>query len=90
LARRARESLSDLGLSSEFDMRDPYYRYIHKGVAFKIAPNLHNWSALQEAILRRRVTIVVFPAEGPDELIDEPLLSSHHRPTDWVIMGGGA
>jgi len=90
LARRARDSLSDLGLSSEFDMRDPHYRYIHKGIAFKIAPNLHMWSALQEDILRRRVTIVVFPAEGPDELTDEPLLSSHHRPTDWVIMGGGA
>jgi hypothetical protein len=45
---------------------------------------------LQEDILRRRVTIAVFPAEGPDELTDEPLMSSHHRPTDWVIMDGGA
>lgn len=86
LANRARERVEALHLGAEYETRHATYRFIKKGIIFEVAPRLELWRSRLSDILRRTVTIAVFPRSGPDYLADNPLLSSHHKSSDWIIM----
>jgi hypothetical protein len=86
LARKAREKVELLGLGDEYDIHHPTYRFIKKSIVFDIAPNLEMWRILQSSILGRMVSIAMFPGDGPEILDEQPDLSCHHRPTDWILM----
>lgn len=89
LAERARAKLAPLGLADEFDIRHATYRYINKALVYQVAPHLHIWSALQSDLLRRSVTLAVFPGSGPERVEDPTQMSSHHQSSDWVLVRGG-
>lgn len=88
LVNRARQRTRILG--EEYETRHPTYKFIKKGIVFEIAPHLEFWRNRQSDILRRNVTIAVFPGDGPERIDDNLLSSSHHRPTDWVVMRASA
>jgi hypothetical protein len=90
LVDRARAKLGLLGLDDEYDIRHPTYRFIKKSLIYDIAPNLTNWATLQTDILLRIVTIAAFPGSGPARIDDNLPLSSHHRPSDWILLGASS
>lgn len=86
LARLARERVELLDLGDEYDIHHPTYRFIRKSIVFDIAPALEMWRMLQTKVLGRMVSIAIFPGAGPEPLDEQPELSCHHRPTDWILV----
>jgi hypothetical protein len=85
---RARAKIAELGVEpSSLTINSPIYNFIRKDIVEDVCPFLRLWAIRQTSLLRRLVTMAVFPGSGPPntESSDGPL-SSHHKHSDWIIF----
>jgi hypothetical protein len=65
----------------------PTYGFLNKAFVDEAFPALLRWRIYHSEFLRRGVTVAVFSSSGPARAdSDDPLMSSHLRDDDWIVM----
>lgn len=85
---RARQLVLELAVDpAPHRIQSQEYDFIKKHLFHEACEHLDTWAAHCSKVLRREVSIAAFPLSGPPDRSDEiGDKSSHHRPSDWVIL----
>lgn len=84
IVARARRRVEDLGIDAdELVIHSQHYAFVRKDLVEDTCPALHTWALSLTDVVRRAVTVAVFPDGGPPRS-DSPL-SAHFRDDDWIL-----
>jgi hypothetical protein len=73
-------------LPAQVRVRHPSYNFVEKDLVLAALPRTVATCALLSDMVRRDVTLAVFPSVGPPDTTEQVgPLSAHFRPTDWVV-----
>lgn len=77
-------ALKDVDVT-QMKINHPTYDFVRKELVDVYLPFLSQWIDIAIALVERPVSLAVFGSDGPKELKDNPALSSHHKPGDWIV-----
>lgn len=92
LVSRAHDKVMELGEDpNDLTVKSSTYDFVRKDIIERVCPHLRQWMLTQRSVLRRLVTIAVFPSAGPtDKSSTAGPLSAHFRSTDWMLLSKAA
>ena len=87
MIQQVRDDLRRLGVDPrQMRIKNRRYSFVEKRFAEKFFAQIRDWSLDYTTCLARSVNWALFPASGPAEYRRNPTLSSHFKPTDWVLL----
>lgn len=87
MIEQLREELRRLKVDpAEMRIKNDKYAFVEKHYAERCFAQVRDWSLDYSELMGRPVNWALFSSTGPDLYADDPSLSSHFRPTDWIIV----
>lgn len=79
--------LARLGVDpSRMKVNNPHYAFVEKRYAERSFATIRDWSLDYTTSLKRPVNWVLFDRHGPKRKKKKTALSSHFKPSDWVLL----